>query len=66
MRGFRLPVDDGAAFKRRLYDQHRIEVPVVEVDGGWAMRVSVQAYNDAADLAALRAAVSRDALRRSA
>ncbi len=66
MLGFRLPVDDGAAFKRRLYEQHRIEVPVVEVEGGWTMRVSVQAYNDAADLAALRAAVSRDALRRGA
>jgi isopenicillin-N epimerase len=66
MLGFQLPVDDGAAFKRHLYEQHRIEVPVVEIDGGWAMRVSVQAYNDEADLAALRAAVSRDALRRSA
>ena len=32
--------------------EHRIEVPVVETPAGWVMRVSVQAYNDEADLAA--------------
>ena len=54
MRGFKLPDGtDGAALKRRLYDEHRIEVPLVETRDGWTMRVSVQAYNDEADLAAL-------------
>jgi isopenicillin-N epimerase len=57
MRGYRLPVVDGAAFKRDLYDRHRIEVPVVETSDGWVLRVSVQAYNDQADLDALAAAL---------
>jgi len=66
MLGFRLPVADGAAFKIALREQHRIEIPVVELDDGWALRVSVQAYNDEDDLERLRVAVARDALRRTA
>jgi isopenicillin-N epimerase len=58
MRGFRLEHDDPPALKRRLYDHHRIEVPIVETSGGWTLRVSVQAYNDAADLQALASALS--------
>jgi isopenicillin-N epimerase len=58
MRGFRLEHDDPPALKRRLYDEHRIEVPIVETSGGWTMRVSVQAYNDASDLQALASALS--------
>jgi isopenicillin-N epimerase len=58
MLGFRLPVTDGAAFKQDLYDRHRIEVPIVESNGGWTMRVSIQAYNDDADADALIAAVA--------
>jgi isopenicillin-N epimerase len=57
MLGFRLPVADGAAFKRDLYDRHRIEVPVVETPDGWTMRVSIQGYNDDADADALIAAL---------
>lgn len=58
MRGFALPAGtDGAALKARLYDEHRIEVPVVETRDGWTMRVSVQAYNDEADLEALISAL---------
>ena len=54
MRGYALPAGtDGTALKRQLYDEHRIEVPIVETAGGWTMRVSVQAYNGEADLAAL-------------
>ncbi len=53
MRGFRIEHDDPAALKERLYDEHRIEVPVFETRVGWTMRISVQAYNDADDLAAL-------------
>ena len=43
MRGFRVDHPDPAALKRRLYDEHRIEVPIVETPHGWVMRVSVQA-----------------------
>ncbi len=57
MRGFRVEHADPPALKRWLYDEHRIEVPIVETRDGWALRVSVQAYNDAADLAALATAV---------
>ena len=57
MRGFRLEHDDPPALKRRLYDEHRIEVPVVETRHGWTLRVSVQAYNDEGDLQALASAL---------
>jgi isopenicillin-N epimerase len=57
MRGFRVEHEDPPALKRRLYDDHRIEVPVVETRQGWSLRVSVQAYNDASDLGALAAAL---------
>jgi selenocysteine lyase/cysteine desulfurase len=57
MRGFRLDHPDPAGLKRRLYDDHRIEVPVFETSQGWVLRVSVQAYNDESDLQALSAAL---------
>jgi isopenicillin-N epimerase len=53
MLGFRLTVADGPALKRRLWDDHRIEVPVIETAAGPVIRVSVQAYNDESDLDAL-------------
>ena len=60
MRGYALPEGtEGVALKRRLYDEHRIEVPIVETREGWTMRVSVQAYNDEADLAALAHVLQR-------
>jgi len=58
MRGYRLEHPDPPALKRRLYDEHRIEVPIFEVGGRWVLRVSVQGYNDEADLEALRAALA--------
>jgi isopenicillin-N epimerase len=58
MRGFRLEHPDPPALKRWLWDERRIEVPVVETRDGWTMRVSVQAYNDAGDLEALASALS--------
>jgi isopenicillin-N epimerase len=57
MRGFRVDHADPPALKRRLYDEHRIEVPIVETPAGWVMRISVQAYNDESDLAALVSAL---------
>ena len=60
MRGYALPQGvDGAALKRRLYDEHRIEVPIAETRDGWTMRVSVQGYNDEEDLEALAAALAQ-------
>jgi isopenicillin-N epimerase len=58
MRGFRVVDDDPPALKRRLYDEHRIEVPVFETKHGWVLRVSVQAYNDERDLRALASALN--------
>jgi isopenicillin-N epimerase len=58
MRGFRVDHPDPPGLKRRLYDEHRIEVPIVDTPNGWVMRVSVQAYNDKADLDALARAVA--------
>jgi selenocysteine lyase/cysteine desulfurase len=58
MLGFKPPVADGDAFKRDLYERHRIEVPVVETKDGWTLRVSIQGYNDDADVDALVAALA--------
>jgi isopenicillin-N epimerase len=59
MLGLRLPAGvDGAALKQELWERHRIEVPTFELHGGWALRVSVQAYNDDADVDALLTALS--------
>jgi isopenicillin-N epimerase len=59
MLGFALPEGtDGAALKHRLYEEHRIEVPISETAAGWSLRVSVQAYNDESDLDALVAALT--------
>jgi isopenicillin-N epimerase len=60
MRGFRLPAGtDGHELKRRVYEEHRVEVPVIERPDGWTLRVSVQAYNDQDDLDALLAACEK-------
>ena len=53
----RLPEMDMAALKTRLYDQYRIEVPLVMHHGELLLRVSFQAYNSADDADALLAAL---------
>ena len=61
-----VPIDtpDAAALQRWLFEARGIEVPVTRLAGlGGAatrhfVRVSVQAYNDEADLAALDAALA--------
>ena len=45
--------------RERLYDDHRIEVPVTVHEGRVFVRVSVQAYTEEADLAALERALER-------
>ena len=59
MLGFRVPGADAAELKRRLYDEHRIEVPVFDTRHGTVLRISVQAYNDESDLDALTEALRR-------
>lgn len=56
--GFRAPTDDALALKTRLYDEHRIEVPVFETRLGPVLRVSVQGYNGVSDIDALLAALA--------
>jgi isopenicillin-N epimerase len=58
MVALRLPDDAPADLQERLFDEHRIEVPVAEHDGGRLIRPSFQGYNDEADLERLKAALS--------
>ena len=48
-----LPPCDLDVLKMRLYDEYRVEVPVIRWDGRQFIRVSFQAYNDRADAHAL-------------
>ena len=48
---------DGDALRRALFKQHRIEVPTTQHAGQTLLRVSVQAYNCAADLQVLESAL---------
>jgi len=57
MLGFSIDVDEPATLTRRLFEEHRIEVPVFETSRGWVMRVSIQAYNDEDDVEALARAL---------
>jgi isopenicillin-N epimerase len=41
---------DLRAFKGRLYDEFRVEVPCIEWEGRHFLRISVQAYNDQGDI----------------
>ena len=54
-----LPVEtDTLALKEYLYNEHRIEVPLVEWNGYKLIRVSVQGYNTTKDIDALIKALS--------
>lgn len=48
-----LPPCDIYALKDRLYDEFRIELPAVELDGQQYVRISFQGYNDQSDADAL-------------
>jgi isopenicillin-N epimerase len=45
-----LPASDLVELKKRLYDEYKIEVPLIEWNGMHLIRVSVQAYNDQQDV----------------
>jgi len=63
MRAVVLPRLDHAELWRRLYEDHRVEVPVYEWNGRTLLRVSIGAYNDEEDVdrlvTALRALLDR-------
>jgi isopenicillin-N epimerase len=50
MRAVELAPGDPAALWRRLYEEHRVEVPVYEWDGRRVLRVSIGPYNDGDDV----------------
>ena len=52
-----LPECDTDELKRRLYDEHRIEIPVQRWQGRPLIRASFQGYNDSSDLEALAEAL---------
>ena len=50
-------IDDLAAFNRRLFERHRIEIPCIEWNGCQLLRIALQGYNSRADIDALLAAL---------
>jgi len=53
----RLPPDAPEDLQERLYDDHRIEIPVSEQGDDRFIRASFQGYNDADDLERLKSAL---------
>ncbi len=54
-----LPPVDGRALQRRLYDEHRIEVPITDGRGQPLIRLSFQGYNTPDDLDAVLVALEK-------
>lgn len=48
-----VPPQDAEALRRRLFDEHRIEIPVTQHDGRTFVRLSVQGYTTEAELDSL-------------
>ncbi len=44
------PIPDLPAFKKRLYQEHRVEIPCVQWQDKQFIRVSIQGYNTQADV----------------
>ena len=57
MRAVELPHGNPHALWRRLYEEHRVEVPVYEWEGRRLLRVSIGPYNDESDVDRLVAAL---------
>jgi isopenicillin-N epimerase len=53
-----LPEDAPDDLQRRLFDEHRIEIPVFDRETPRLIRASFQGYNDEADLERLKAALA--------
>ena len=41
---------NGPELQRRLFDEHKVEIPVMEWNGRRLIRVSIQGYNNRSDL----------------
>lgn len=52
------PIADLPAFKRRLYNEFRVEIPCIQWGGRQFIRISIQGYNTEADVDALLAALT--------
>ena len=50
MRSLTVRTRDAHELSRRLYEEHRVEIPVYEWEGRSLLRVSIGPYNDEADL----------------
>ncbi len=57
MRALTVQTSDPAELARRLYEEHRVEIPVYEWEDTTLMRVSIGPYSDEADLERLAQAV---------
>ncbi len=56
------PLPEGthaANLQRQLYQEFQVEVPLIEWSGRTYLRISIQAYNDATDIAALLEGLAR-------
>jgi isopenicillin-N epimerase len=54
-----LPLSDLAVLKRRLYDEHKIEVPLTQWQDRQFIRISIQGYNSQEDVDALLQGLER-------
>jgi isopenicillin-N epimerase len=54
-----LPRCDPVILKSRLYDEYRIEIPVIQWQDRQFIRISIQGYNDQADVDTLIQALTR-------
>ena len=58
MASFELPPGDPGELQRRLWDEHRIEVPCFDWNGRPLLRLSVQGYNTEDDVSRLVSALA--------
>ena len=58
MAAFPLPACDGATLQGRLYNEHRVGVPVIEWSDRRLVRVSAQGYNTRQDVDVLVGALA--------
>lgn len=54
-----LPDCDAVTLQRRLWDEHQIEIPIIQWGGRVFARISIQAYNTPDDVARLVEAIER-------
>ena len=50
--------EQGPLLQRRLYDEHRVEAPIIHWCGRWLVRVSCQVYNRPAEYERLAEALA--------